>query len=83
MPGRGLGVEGLTVGRVVSVAWGVSLVHFHVALMESAGGHENRVGMKSPYQEQAELESRSFAHALGSEESFRGANEKGSWKGRV
>lgn len=53
-----------------------------MALVESAGGHENRVGMKSPCQERAELESRSIAHALGTEESFRGVNEKGGWKDR-
>lgn len=65
-----------------SVALGGSLVHFHVALMESAGGHENRVEMKSPRQEKAELESCSTAHALGAEENFRGVSEKGGWKDR-
>lgn len=69
-------------GEVVSVALGVSLVHFHVTLTESAGGHENEVEMKSPCQERAELESRSIAHALGAEESFRGVSEKGGWKDR-
>lgn len=69
-------------GEVVSVALGVSLVHFHVTLTESAGGHENGVEMKSLCQEQAELESHSIPHALGAEESFRGVSEKGGGKDR-
>lgn len=80
--GSGLGMGGLAVGRVVSVAWSVSLVHCHVALAKGAGGHENRMEMRFPSQEHAELESRSIGHTLGAEESFRGVNEKGGWKKR-